>query len=161
MSEGLEALSLGPGLEPLRRAHPSDVAAITAMQQAAYRPNRAIIGSEPLPLRVDYADIVAEKETWIAGPGETIDGLLILELRPAELHVWNVSVAPNVQGKGLGNLLLAAAESRARALGLKRLTLLTNERLTRNIAWYGRHGYVLARVEAFADRRIVHMAKAL
>ncbi|MBV9218830.1 MAG: GNAT family N-acetyltransferase, partial [Methylobacteriaceae bacterium] len=125
----------------LRRAGAPDVGAIASMQQGAYAPNREIIGREPLPLRVDYADIVSEKEVWVAEKDGGLEALLVLEVRPDELHIWNVSVAPRAQGSGLGHRLLEAAHDRARGLGFGRLSLLTNERLARNVAWYTRHGF--------------------
>jgi ribosomal protein S18 acetylase RimI-like enzyme len=145
----------------LRRATEADAASITALQRAAYAPNRTILGVEPLPLLADYADIVRDKEAWLAEAGSGPVGLLVLEEKPDELHVWNVSVMPSAQGRGLGNRLLAAAEDRARELGRSRLTLVTGEKLTRNVAWYRRHGYVVEQVEAMPDRRAVHMSKTL
>ncbi|MBV8567590.1 MAG: GNAT family N-acetyltransferase [Methylobacteriaceae bacterium] len=145
----------------LRRAGAGDVGAITVMQQGAYAPNREIIGREPLPLRVDYTDIISEKDIWVAEKDGAVEALLVLEVRPDELHVWNVSVAPRAQGAGLGNRLLEAAHDRARALGIARLSLLTNERLTRNIAWYKRHGFIVERIEPFEGRAVVHMQKHL
>ena len=98
---------------------------------------------------------------WGAEDEAGLCGLLVLEQRPAELHIWSVSVAPRAQGRGVGNHLLAAAEARARELGIDHLTLLTGERLTHNIDWYARHGYQVIGVEALADRTIVHMQKVI
>jgi N-acetylglutamate synthase-like GNAT family acetyltransferase len=137
------------------------MAAVVALQQAAYAPNRVILGREPLPLQADYSDVLATKEAWIAEDEAGACGLLILELRPAEVHIWSVSVAPRAQGTGVGNRLLAAAEERASELGIARLTLLTGAKLTRNVAWYERRGYALARIEDRPDRRIVHMQKTI
>ena len=75
--------------------------------------------------------------------------------------VWSVAVDPAHQGSGLGNALLAAAESRARDLDLTELRLYTGDRLARNIDWYARRGYATARVETLPDRRLVHMHKRL
>jgi ribosomal protein S18 acetylase RimI-like enzyme len=158
---GRQAGGGGTVLRGLRRAVAADVDSVTRMQQAAYAPNRAIIGREPLPLCVDYADVIAEKEVWLAERHGAIAGVLVLELRPDEIHVWNVSVAPAAQGSGLGNDLLGAAEERARQRGVGWLSLLTSDRLTRNIAWYLRRGYAIERTEDLADRRIVHMRKPL
>ena len=52
-------------MAPLRRAGATDVAAVNALQHAAYARNRTILGLEPLPLTVDYATIVADYEVWL------------------------------------------------------------------------------------------------
>jgi ribosomal protein S18 acetylase RimI-like enzyme len=145
----------------LRRARENDLPAIVAVQQAAYAGNRAILGVEPLPLLADYAAILASHEVWLADGRDGLAGVLILDVEPDHLLIWSIAMAPSMQGRGLGNRLLAEAEARARQLGLHRLRLYTGEPLTKNIAWYERHGFVRERIEALNDRRIVHMTKQL
>jgi ribosomal protein S18 acetylase RimI-like enzyme len=145
----------------LRRASPSDLTAIIALQHAAYDGNRALLGVEPLPLKADYAAILISHEVWLAeGPGG-LEGVLILKAEPDHLLIWSIATAPSVRGSGLGNRLLVAAEMRARELGQNCVRLYTGEPLTGNIAWYERHGFVRERTEQLDDRRIVHMVKAL
>ena len=145
----------------LRRGGRGDVAAVVALQQAAYAQNRPLLGVEPLPLQVDYAIVLASREVWLEERGDSLDGVLILEERADHLLIWSIAVAPSVQGTGIGGMLLAHAEARARALGFAKLRLYTGEPLTGNITWYERHGYVRDRVETLSDRRIVHMVKQL
>jgi ribosomal protein S18 acetylase RimI-like enzyme len=148
-------------LKSLRRATAEDLPAITALQRAAYAKNRSILGIEPLPLTVDYAEIFSSYEFWLCEGPAGLDGVLILEPRPDDLLIWSVASAPAAQGRGVGNRMLAAAEMRARQLGLTCLRLYTGDKLVGNIAWYGRHGYVQERVEQREDRRLVHMVKRL
>jgi len=145
----------------LRRAGSADVAAVNALQHAAYARNRTILGLEPLPLTVDYATIVADYEVWLLEQGETLEGVLILEPRPDDLLVWSVAVAPEMQGRGIGNRLLRLADGRARELGRRTIRLYTGDKLAGNIAWYERHGFVRERVEVLGERRLVHMMKPL
>ena len=145
----------------LRRAGRRDVGAVVDLQRAAYERNRSILGVEPLPLQVDYADVLAAREVWLEEQDGRLAGVLILEERADHLLIWSVAVAPPMQGTGIGNRLLAQAEARARRLGLSRLRLYTGEPLAGNIAWYERHGFVRERIEALSDRRIVHMVKDL
>jgi ribosomal protein S18 acetylase RimI-like enzyme len=88
-------------------------------------------------------------------------GILILQSRADDLLIWSVATAPHARGSGLGNQLLAAAETRAQALGKPIIRLYTGELLVDNIAWYQRRGYMVERTEAMPDRRIVHMKKTL
>ena len=46
-------------------------------------------------------------------------------------------------------------------LGREPLRLYAGEKLQANIAGYGRQGYALERIEALADRNLVHMVKHL
>ena len=148
-----------PGADGLRRAGPADRDALAALQEAAYAPNRPLLGVEPLPLTADPASVIAGRETWLLEDARGLAGALVLEPSPDELLIWSVATAPARQGEGVGQALIRAAEARALALGLGRLALYTGEPLTKTIAWYGRLGYETQRVEALPDRRIVHMTK--
>jgi len=148
-------------LAGLRRADAADIAAVTALQRAAYAGNRVVLGVEPLPLMAQYADVFAAFEIWLAEGPAGLEGILILERRADDLLLWSVATAPELRGRGIGNRLLAAAEARALDLGVTIVRLYTGEKLAGNIAWYERHGYVRERIEELGDRRVVHMMKAL
>jgi hypothetical protein len=60
-----------------------------------------------------------------------------------------------------GRSLLAAAEERARQLGRNVIRLYTGTPLGHLVAWYGRHGFAVERIEASSDRSITHMIKHL
>ncbi|WP_099903075.1 GNAT family N-acetyltransferase, partial [Methylobacterium frigidaeris] len=145
----------------LRRATHADEAALAALQEAAYAPNRALLGVEPVPLLTPAAEVLARYEVWLAETGGAPAGALALDPAPDHLMIWSVSVDPAHQGTGLGNALLAAAEGRARDLDLSKLRLYTGDKLVRNIDWYARRGYATERVEDLPDRRLVHMHKTL
>lgn len=164
-AEGRQRLSLRAlnknVLGDLRPAGPDDLQNLAALQQAAYLPNAVILGVEPLPLRADYTTILERREVWLAHDGNDLQAALILEPKTDHLLIWSIATMPQAQGRGLGRRLLAAAEERARQLGLTSLRLYTGEKLQRNIAWYSRHGYEVERVEPFTDRRLVHMLKTI
>src|SRR4051812_22160308 len=145
----------------LRRASVVDLPPLIELQQTAYARNRPLLGVEPLPLLADYAGLLVSHEVWLADGPNRIEGALILQVRPDDLLIWSIAVAPSVQGQGFGNRLLAGAEMRARELGVQQLRLYTGEPLRGNIAWYERHGFVRERIENLKDRRIVHMLKQL
>ena len=155
----------------LRRAGPDDLDAIVLIQRAAYSANRDRLGVEPLPLLIDYSDVIATLEVWIADvPASKEDSsdevlepaaILIVDARADTFTVESVAVHPAYQGRGLGAALLTAAELRARSLGFPEVLLYTGRPLTHLVDWYQRSGYAIDRIEALADREIVHLRKPL
>ena len=148
-------------MSALRRATIGDLPAVTALQRAAYAKNRAILGVEPLPLLADYAEIFSRYEVCLVERGGALDGVLILEPRAGDLLIWSIASAPAAQGRGVGNTMLAFAETRARELGVPSIRLYTGDKLAFNIAWYTRHGYTHERTEDMGDRVAVHLIKRL
>jgi N-acetylglutamate synthase-like GNAT family acetyltransferase len=144
-----------------RRAQSADVAAIEALQHAAYARNRALLGVEPMPLTVDYRAIVARIEVWLFERDGILCGVLALEDEPDALLIWSVATAPHAQGAGLGGSMLDFAHARARELKRPAIRLYTGEKLSSNIDWYRRRGFAIDRLEPLADRTIVHMSKKL
>jgi RimJ/RimL family protein N-acetyltransferase/ribosomal protein S18 acetylase RimI-like enzyme len=145
----------------LRLARAADLAAIGELQRAAYAQNRAILGVEPQPLQFDYDTLLGRYEAWMADSEDGLAGALILDPHPDHLLIWSIATAPTAQKQGLGRRLLLAAEARARSLGLGMIRLYTGEKLTDNVRWYRRHGYVIERVEQWDDRRVVFMDKRI
>ena len=158
MSGGAASSELGPLLV---RARDDERAEIVALQHAAYAANRAILGREPLPLQADYDQIFAAHECWVRREDGRIVSALFLEVRPDDLLVWSVASLPGRQGDGLGRAMLAAAEDRARQLGLSTIRLYTGQKLTARVAWYSRHGYMVESVAASGNLMVVHMVKQL
>jgi ribosomal protein S18 acetylase RimI-like enzyme len=150
---------LSAGNLELRRAAPSDLQSVIALQRASYARNRALLGVEPLPLQADYTSIFRDYEVWVAG--NPIAGVLILEPRSADLLIWSIATDPQRQQAGFGRAMLAAAEVRAGALGLATMRLYTGATLRHLVDWYGRHGYMVERIEELSDRTIAHMLKHL
>jgi ribosomal protein S18 acetylase RimI-like enzyme len=145
----------------LRRAATADLEALVALQRAAYAKNRPFLGVEPLPLLADYAAILRDMEVWVAEKDTRLVGALILEPRTDDLLIWSIAADPATQGAGLGRALLAAAEERASQLGRTVVRLYTGTPLAHLVAWYGRHGFAVERIEALSDRSITHMIKHL
>src|SRR4051794_6151691 len=148
-------------MSALRRARANDIDAVVALQLAAYAKNRPLLGIEPLPLLADYNEIFVSCEVWLAEGAGMLDSALILEPRADDLLIWSVAVAPAAQGRGVGNVMLGFAETRARALGRTCIRLYTGAPLTANIAWYNRQGYVHESTEDMGDRVVVNLIKQL
>jgi RimJ/RimL family protein N-acetyltransferase/N-acetylglutamate synthase-like GNAT family acetyltransferase len=168
-SEGRQRLALGAlnastldgGEHVLRRADLDDLPAVEALQRAAYAKNRVLLGVEPVPLLWDYKKVFREREVWVQDSATGLAGALILLPREEDFLIDSLAASPMAQGKGIGNTLLVAGETRARALGYDTIRLYTGEPLSANINWYRRKGYSIERVEQMPDRRLVHLVKRL
>lgn len=144
----------------LRRATRVDLDAVVALQRAAYARNRELLGVEPLPLMADYEAIFRDYEVWVAETG-AIAGALILEPRSNDLLIWSIAADPAGQKAGLGRAMLAAADVRARELGLSTVRLYTGTVLRHLVDWYTRNGFATERIEELSDRSVTHMVKYL
>jgi GNAT superfamily N-acetyltransferase len=145
----------------LRQATPGDVAAITALVDAAYGPYEPLIGRTPMPMLVDYTEALRDHDVWVLEDGQAIIGVVELIDRGSHLWVENVAIAPEAQGRGYGRRLLLHAESEARRLGRDQVGLLTNERYLDNIAMYLRYGYRETHREPHKGTDLVFFRKSL
>lgn len=123
-------------------ARPSEASAMRALAEAAYRYYVPRIGKPPAPMTADYDAIAALPHVTLAWRDDELVGMLVLELRGEGAQIENVAVSPAVQGSGLGSELLRRAEADARAAGCVVARLYTNERMTENLTYYPRRGYV-------------------
>lgn len=145
----------------VRPAAAADRHAVAACVDAAYAKWVLRFGRKPGPMLADYRELIALGRVWIATEGNAVQGILVLLPEPDHLLVWNVAVWPDRQGRGIGRRLLAFAEERAAALGLREVRLFTNELMAENIAFYRGLGYEeTERREEGAGRR-VYMRKAI
>lgn len=149
------------GSLPTRRAGPADASAVRDLTRAAYAQWVAPMGCEPRPMTADYDRAVLEHRVDLVEAGDTLLALVETALRPDDLLIVNLAVAPDHRGKGLGRGLLRHAERLAREAGRRTVRLYTNEKMAGNVALYERHGFRTERVEVIAVGTVIHMAKGL
>ena len=131
----------------LRRATAADVVQLSLLAAEAYAHYVPRIGREPAPITADYACLVKAGQVWVLTEDEQLVGLIVLvpdvdpTLGENVLLVENVAVRPAAQGRGLGTRLMALAETEAHRLGLRRVSLYTNQAMTENLGYYSRLGY--------------------
>lgn len=145
----------------LRPAIASDLAAIKALVEAAYRPWVEVIGAVPGPLLADYAVPLAKQRITLAEAAGALLGLMVLDPQPNFLRVDNIAIAPHAQGQGLGRRFVALAEETAIANGFDQLELYTNAKMTSNIQLYERLGFRRAYTSHTNGLDRVHMTKDL
>lgn len=126
----------------LRSAVERDLAAIRAVARAAYAPYVARIGREPAPMVADFASAIAAGQMVVVDLDGAVVGFAVRYRRGDHVHLENVAVAPDAQGRGVGRLLIDETEALAATLGLSAVELYTNAKMTENLALYPRLGYV-------------------
>ena len=122
-----------------RLATEADLQAITSVIAAAYARYLDRMDRLPAPVLADYTGAIAGGQVWVTG--EPVAAVLVLVPDEDAMLVENVAVSPAAQGTGLGRRLMEFAEEQALAIGLRRITLYTNEVMTENLAIYARLGY--------------------
>ena len=145
----------------LRPALKNDLPAVEALVVAAYGPWVEVIGAIPGPMQDDYGPAIAEGVVQVIDDAEGVAAMLILRANEDSMLLENVAVHPRAQGKGLGRVLIGAAEEATRAQGLPRIILYTHARMASNIALFERFGF--EKVEERHERGLhrVYMEKHL
>jgi ribosomal protein S18 acetylase RimI-like enzyme len=90
-------------------------------------------------------DIIKKRGSWLlkyTDADGNIIGTVHLEHQKEKLYLGMLTVAPPLQGRGIGKELLAAAEQKARQLECKSVYMTVITDRTELIAWYERHGYL-------------------
>jgi ribosomal protein S18 acetylase RimI-like enzyme len=125
-----------------RRAEPSDAVRVTDLVHRAYAKYVPVIGYQPKPMKCDYHVLTAEGQVHLlVDNDDALLGLIVLYDENGHIYIDNIAVEPELQGSGYGKRLLDYARQLARDLGKQRLTLLTNAKMTFNIAFYKRYGF--------------------
>ena len=78
------------------------------------------------------------------------EGLDMLERREDLALIWDLRVAPDLRGRGLGSALLTAAEACARAQGCKQLKVETQNINVAACRFYAQQGFTLGAIHRFA-----------
>jgi GNAT superfamily N-acetyltransferase len=145
----------------IRRAGAEDAEAVAELVHAAYQHYVPRIGRPPVPMTLDYVQVVAAGHTWLAERGGHLAGVLVLEHPVDHVLVENLAVLPGAQGTGVGSRLLRHAEDEARNRGVLEVRLYTHELMTENRAYYPRRGYRETHVSGEPPWRRAFFAKQL
>jgi GNAT superfamily N-acetyltransferase len=143
----------------IRPATAGDVEPVRHVVDAAYRHYIARIGKPPGPMLDDYAQRIADQQTWVLEDDGRIIGILVLEQGASGLLLDNIAVHPDSQGKGVGRALIGFAEAEALRRGLAEIHLYTHALMTENVALYQRIGFVETHRVSEKGYDRVYMAK--
>ena len=116
-----------------------DLDALVALEQAAFATDRLSRRSLRHFLVAPGASLI------VAARGEELAGyaLVLFPSRARLARLYSIAVAPHLGRRGLGPLLLAAAERATQRRGRKAMRLEVHEHNTRAIARYEKSGYRL------------------
>ena len=138
-----------------RKADAANVAVIEACAKQAYSQYVKAIGKKPAPMCADFAALVQRGVVEIAvdvenrndTPDSGFTGFIVLYPQPDKhsLFVENIAVLPDFSGNGIGTALMSYAEATARENLIPTLSLYTNAKMTRNLGWYVKLGFVETR----------------
>jgi len=123
----------------LRRGRITDVDALVALEQAVFTADR-------LSRRSFRHFVTAPNATLVvAEQGSKLVGYALVRYPPRSklARLYSIAVAPHVGRRGVGPLLLAAAEAAARRRGRRTMRLEVHEHNTRAVTRYEKSGYRL------------------
>lgn len=144
----------------IRKAGAKDLAALVALEQAAFATDRMNRRQFRYHLRHPRNRLlVAEEGGALLGAA-----LLILRRDPRSARLYSIAVAEAARGKGVGRLLLLRCEREARRAGARRLVLEVRSDNRAARALYERLGYrVFARRTAYYEdgAEALRMSKTL
>ena len=145
----------------LRQAEESDASRVSELVDAAYGHYVDRIAGLPGPMTQDYRRVIRDADVTVAVRGETVLGVLVLNVTDEGFVIENVAVHPSERGQGLGRALLEVAEDEARRAGFTSIYLYTHEKMTENQALYRKIGYVEYDRRSRGDVTLVYMRKGL
>lgn len=129
-----------------------DTAALTILVNSAYRGDSSKKGwtteADLLDgVRTDSVSLTAMMKTPGCVIFKYIDvhggllGCAYLQIQQTKLYLGMLTVSPELQGRGIGKQLLAAAENYAKQNHCTAITMTVISVRQELIAWYKRHGY--------------------
>lgn len=153
----------------IRLAVPQDAGRLPEVERSAGQifrtvPDLAWIADDAVMSAEPHLVSIVAGTSWVAldVTGEVV-GFLSAERIDTELHVWELAVRADRQGRGIGTHLVGAAIGHARASGLRALTLTTFRALAWNERFYVRLGFVTledgaieGRLRAVLEREEIH-----
>lgn len=138
---------------PVQIATLHDIPALVALVNSAYRGEVSKEGwtTEANIIAGEYRILPTEMEELMKRPGvvflkaenkdKQIEGTVFLEKRGEQLYLGMLSVAPGLQGKGIGHQLILAAEEYCKQQHLASIIMRVIHLRKELIGWYERRGY--------------------
>lgn len=141
----MDQIPPSPAGTSITRAQTDDIPRIQRIVNAAYTKYIDRIGKPPAPMTADYPQLLTTHDIFVLRPSgeDTLVGSIVLrpDIEAKVLHLNNLVVDPDVQGRGYGRVLLGCAEDWARITGCGEIKLFTNVKMFENFGLYAKMGY--------------------
>lgn len=144
----------------ISQATKADCVAVRQCARLAYQQYVQAIGREPAPMCADFEGLIQRGVVDVARMDDQVVGFIILfeatnNDSGACLFIENIAVLPEMAGQSVGTGLMMHAETVANERGLSRIRLYTNIKMTRNLDWYPKLGFIeTSRVEEDGFSRV-------
>lgn len=131
----------------VRPARAEDAPSLPAIERSAAAafaalPDLAWIADDGVMPVERHLELAAAGDAWVAvDDADAPVGFLAAERIGDALHVWEIAVKHELQGRGIGRRLIARAVERARSRGLAEVTLTTFRDVPWNAPFYRRLGF--------------------
>lgn len=131
----------------IRLAREADAEFLPEIERAAAvlfknDPDCAKIDMEDVWTEAEHRSLIAKGHCLVAETVDRIVGFLAAQPFGRELHIWEMDVHPELQGQGVGSILLRASLVDAENSGFRAATLTTFRDLPWNGPFYQRCGFV-------------------
>lgn len=138
----------------------ADAGEVLTLQRAAYASEAQLYGDPFLPA---LTQSLSELERELTGPGlglrlvGRLVGAVRWRVETSTAHIGRLTVAPDLQGQGIGTKLLRSAQSRS---GAETFELFTGHLSEANIRLYEREGFTVTRSEVLREGvTLIYMRK--
>ncbi len=126
---------------PIRLANSGDLISIKSIAEAAYAKYTVRIGRKPAPMVADFQKLIKQRYMYVFIYNGEVAGFVVFYPSGDHMHLENIAISPELQGKGIGLQLIEFVEQQSRAQDFQAVELYTNEKMTENLNWYPSIGY--------------------
>lgn len=141
----------------IRLARAGEAALLPPIERSAGESFRALPGfadwadGEIVPAAF-HAPLIAAGTVWVADEAGAPVGFASTERVGDELHIWELNVRQDRQGRGLGRRLVETVADAARRERLAALTLTTFREVPWNAPFYARLGFMMIEGDVMGQR---------
>ena len=141
----------------IRKTRRDDAHLLPAIERAAGKaflvlPDLAWIADDDIRSTDHHLGVIATGESWVAvDENDEPVGFLNAEWRGGRLHIWDLDVRHDLQGRGLGRGLIEHAAQAARSRGAEALTLTTFKDVPWNQPFYEKLGFRALDADALSN----------
>jgi GNAT superfamily N-acetyltransferase len=141
----------------IRRARMEDAALLPDVERSAGKaflslPELAWIASDDVQSAERHLELIAGGYAWIAVEKEAPIGFISAEKADDALHIWELAVHADFQGRGIGRTLLERVVETARADGFGAVTLTTFRGVAWNEPFYRKLGFRILSATGLSQR---------